>query len=204
MATIRHVLFDADGVLQRVRGGFYGSAEALLGEHAHAVLDTASERERPLLRGHDDFLPVLGQVLLEHGLDVTAADLYTAVWQNTEPSEASFELVSGLRAAGYGVHLGTNQVRERAAHMRSVLGYDDVFDMSLYSCDLGVAKPDPAFFEKAATRIGADPATILFIDDHSPNVDGARTGGLPAVHWRIEEGHAVLLERLAHHDVRPA
>ncbi|MEV0891384.1 HAD-IA family hydrolase [Promicromonospora sp. NPDC050262] len=204
MATIRHVLFDADGVLQQIRGGFYTAAEALLGEHARAVLDTASDRERPLLASDEDFLPVLAQVLREQGLDVAANDLYAAVWQNTEPSASSFDLVRRLRAAGYGVHLGTNQVRRRAEYLRTVLGYDELFDVSLYSCDLGVAKPDPGFFEKAATRIGAESAEILFVDDHPANVEGARSTGMAAVHWCLDEGHAVLVDRLAEHGVRPA
>ena len=204
VATIRHLLFDADGVLQQVRGGFYAAAEALLGEHARAVLDEASARERSFLAGDEDFLPVVAEVLREQGLDVAAADLYAAVWQNTEPSAASFDLVRRLRAADYGVHLGTNQVRRRAEHMRTTLGYDDVFDVSLYSCELGVAKPDPAFFEKAATRIGAEPARVLFVDDHPANVAGARSTGMAAVHWCLDEGHDALVERLAEHGVHAA
>ncbi|GAA2218930.1 hypothetical protein GCM10010413_06310 [Promicromonospora sukumoe] len=204
MATIRHVLFDADGVLQEIRGGFYAAAEPLLGEHARPVLDEASERERPLLAGDEDFLPVLAQVLREQGLDVAAADLYAAVWQNTELSAPSFDLVRRLRAAGYGIHLGTNQVRRRADYMRAELGYEELFDVRLYSCDLGVAKPDPGFFEKAATRIGAGPAEILFVDDHAANVAGARSTGMAAVHWHLDEGHDALVERLAEHGVRPA
>ena len=204
MTTIRHVLFDADGVLQEIRGGFYASATPLLGERAGEILDLASERERPLLASDDDFLPVLADVLQHYDVDAQAADLFAAVWQNIATSAASLDLVRGLRDAGYGVHLGTNQVRRRADYMRAALPYDELFDVKLYSCDLGVAKPEAAFFEKAATRIGAEPDAILFIDDHSPNVESARATGMAAVHWRIDEGHDVLLERLAGYRVTPA
>jgi putative hydrolase of the HAD superfamily len=202
--NIRHVLFDADGVLQEIRGGFYTSAEPFLGERTREIMNLASEYERPLLAGDDDFLPVLADVLRQYDVDVPAADLFAAVWLNITTSPASLDLVRGLRDAGYGVHLGTNQVRRRAEYMRAAMPYDELFDVKLYSCDLGVAKPDAAFFQKAATRIGAEPAAILFIDDHSPNVEGARSTGMAAVHWRIKEGHAVLLERLAEHGVAPA
>lgn len=204
MTTIRHVLFDADGVLQEIRDGFYASAEPLLGERAREILNLASEYERPLLAGDDDFLPVLADVLRQYDADVAPADLFAAVWQNIATSPASLELVGALRDAGYGVHLGTNQVRRRADYMRTALPYDELFDVKLYSCDLGVAKPDAAFFQKAATRIGAEPAAILFIDDHFPNVEGARSTGMAAVQWRIKDGHDVLLERLAEHGVAPA
>jgi putative hydrolase of the HAD superfamily len=204
VTTIRHILFDADGVLQGFPNGFYHAAEQLLGEQTREILTLASEREHLLLAGNDDFLPVLAGVLREYGVEVPAADLYAAVWQNIEPAPASLDLVRELREAGYGVHLGTNQIRRRADHMKATLPYDDLFDVSLYSCDLGVAKPDPAFFLKAATRIGAPPAEVLFIDDHSPNVEGARSTGMAAVHWRLQEGHDVLLEQLAVHGVAPA
>jgi len=204
VTTIRHVLFDADGVLQEIRDGFYASATPLLGERAPEILTLASAYERPLLGGDDDFLPVLAEVLRQYDVDVPAADLFAAVWLNIATSPASLDLVRGLRGAGYGVHLGTNQVRRRAEYMQANLPYDELFDVKLYSCDLGVAKPDVAFFQKAATRIGAEPAEILFIDDHSPNVTGARSAGLTAVQWRLKEGHDVLLERLAEHDVAPA
>ena len=203
MTTIRHVLFDADGVLQGIPGGYYHAAAPLLGEHTLEILALASEREHPLVAGDDDFLPVLAGVLREYGVEVPAADLYAAVWQNIEPATASLDLVRQLREAGYGVHLGTNQVRRRADYMRATLPYDELFDVKLYSCDLGVAKPDAAFFQKAATRIGAEPTAILFIDDHLPNVEGARSTGMSAVHWRIDEGHDVLLGRLAEHGVAP-
>ena len=205
MTTIRHILFDADGVLQEIRDGFFASAAPLLGERAPEILTLASEYERPLLGGDEDFLPVLADVLRRYDVvDVPAADLFAAVWLNIATSSASLDLVRGLRDAGYGVHLGTNQVRRRAEYMRATLPYDELFDVKLYSCDLGVAKPDVAFFQKAATRIGVEPAAILFIDDHSPNVGSARSTGMAAVDWRLKEGHDVLLERLAEHGVAPA
>ena len=35
--------------------------------------------------------------------------------------------------------------------MRESLGYDEVFDDLFYSCELGVAKPDPAYFTEAVS-----------------------------------------------------
>ena len=74
-----------------------------------------------------------------------------------EPAAESLDLVRALRRGGYGVHLGTNQESYRAAHMREVLGYDGLFDVSCYSCELGAAKPDLAFFTEAAGASGRSP-----------------------------------------------
>jgi putative hydrolase of the HAD superfamily len=88
--------------------------------------------------------------------------------------------------------------------MRTELGYDELFDVSCYSYDLGVAKPDPAFFTRAAARIGADPSTILFIDDTAPNITGARTAGLHAEQWTFTEGHATLHTTFTNYGVTAA
>jgi putative hydrolase of the HAD superfamily len=64
-----------------------------------------------------------------------------------------------------------------------------------------VAKPDPGFFAAAASRIAAEPSSILFIDDSARNVEGARAAGLAAEQWELEQGHDVLLTLLASHGV---
>mgnify|MGYP003317088587 CR=1 FL=1 len=83
--------------------------------------------------------------------------------------------------------------------MRRELGYDEHFDVSCYSWELGTKKPEPAYFEIAVERIGAAPAQVLFVDDVAANVEAARAVGLRAVHWHLDEGHDVLLDALAGH-----
>jgi putative hydrolase of the HAD superfamily len=97
------------------------------------------------------------------------------------------------------VHLGTNQQAGRAAYMRDELGYDDLFDESFYSCELGAAKPDPAFFCRVLDRLGAAAPEVLFVDDNEANVVAARECGLAAEHWHLDEGVDLLRDRLAGH-----
>jgi len=54
------------------------------------------------------------------------------------------------------------------------------FDAMLPSHLLGYAKPDPRVFREALTRIHAEPAAVLFIDDREENVDAARAIGMNA------------------------
>jgi putative hydrolase of the HAD superfamily len=133
----------------------------------------------------------------------TPADVvYGDVWLRIDVVAESVRLVERLRSAGYGVHLGTNQDRERGLHMRTTLGYDALFDVSCYSYDLGVAKPSADFFVEAARRIGAAPSSILFEDDMVKNVEAARDAGMLGVHWSVERGHDELLAVLAEHGVQ--
>jgi putative hydrolase of the HAD superfamily len=153
--AIRHVMFDADGVLQNLPGGWIAAAEPYFGERALEFLERSYEAELPTLAGQGDHLALVAATLAEFGVTASVGDVYRAIWLGMEPAAASLAVVRSLRRRGYGVHLGTNQERYRAAHMREVLGYDALFDVSCYSCELGAAKPDLAFFTEAARRIGA-------------------------------------------------
>jgi len=198
---IRHVLFDADGVLQDVPGGYEAAAAPYLGERAMEFLHRAWNDELPTLAGQAELLPLVEVALGDFGVSAPLEEVFQAIWLRIEPSKESLALVRALRRNGYGVHLGTNQERNRATHMREVLGYDALFDVSCYSWELGVRKPDPAFFAEATRRIGADPAAILFIDDSTRNIAAARDVGLAAEQWTFADGHATLLDLLAKHGV---
>jgi putative hydrolase of the HAD superfamily len=160
--------------------------------------------EKAAIRGERDAVEVVAEVLDRFGVDADPELVYETVWLDIEPVPASLDLVRGLREAGFGVHLGTNQTRRRATYMREQLGYDDRFDVSCYSAELGVAKPDPGYFEKAARLVGAAPEQFVFVDDIEPNVDGARSVGMAGVHWHLADGHDLLLDMLADHGVVPA
>ena len=195
--AIRDVLFDADGVLQELPGGWVAAAEPYFGERTMEFLRRAYEAELPTLAGQGDHLAILATILAEFGATAPLEDIYRDIWLAAVPAPASLALVRALRDGGYGVHLGTNQEPYRASHMREVFGYDALFDVSCYSCELGAAKPDPAFFAEAVRRIGAEPSAILFIDDNTQNVAAAREAGLAAEQWCLGDGHDTLHALLA-------
>jgi putative hydrolase of the HAD superfamily len=199
---VKHILFDADGVLQQLPGGWHDAVRPFLGDHTDAFLRRTWNEELPMLSGQGDYLPLLEAALRDYGCDEEVDVVYRAVWQRIDLVDASFELVHELKAAGFGVHLGTNQERYRGGFMRSALGYDEVFDVSCYSYDVGAMKPDPAFFHEALRRINAPAAEVLFIDDSLPNVESARAVGLRAEHWHFDEGHEVLRGHLQAHRVQ--
>jgi putative hydrolase of the HAD superfamily len=202
--VIRHVLLDADGVVQTLPD-LRRSATAieLVGERADALLDDLFAAERPTLVGDGDFLPQLTRILLEHGIDAEPVGLYGVLWNAIQPSVEVLDLVARLRGAGYGVHLGTNQHRERATYMRTVLDYDAAFDVACYSCELGAAKPSRDFFVRAVALIGAAPGEVLFVDDSPVNVEAARAAGLVAEHWDLAQGLTALEGLLAARGVEP-
>jgi putative hydrolase of the HAD superfamily len=61
------------------------------------------------------------------------------------------------------------------------------------SYELGVMKPDAAYYEKALFRLGIEPARSVFIDDRDENVSGARRAGM---HGIVFKDRPRLLEEL--------
>ena len=59
----------------------------------------------------------------------------------------------------------------------------DVFDVSVFSYEVGMRKPDPAIFKLMLKKMGARAKNVLFIDDMSINVEGAKSAGLYAIRY---------------------
>lgn len=195
---MRHVLLDADGVMQDLRSGWEVTFASLFGDRAEEFVARIAMDEQPSLRGEVPFTPVLAAALEEFGLEEDVRTVY-ARWLDIVVDERSRALVHDLRRRGLGVHLATNQNPERRDHMRTVLGYDDLFDASFYSCELGAAKPDAAYFSTVLDRLGAPAGEVLFVDDSVANVEGARGVGLLAEHWHLDQGHDRLDQLFARH-----
>ncbi len=55
-----------------------------------------------------------------------------------------------------------------------------LFDRVVASHQLGVRKPEPAFFERLCGELDSDASRVLLVDDRTENVEGARAAGLRA------------------------
>ncbi|MEU6121443.1 HAD family hydrolase [Streptomyces sp. NPDC047123] len=106
------------------------------------------------------------------GEALTEADLYPDV----RPA------LSALREAGVRVVIAGNQTARMGELLR---GLDLPADLLATSGEWGVAKPDPAFFERLAAEAGVPVAEILYVGDHPQNdtVPAARAG-LRTAHLR--------------------
>ena len=197
---IRHLLLDADGVVQKLPGGWRAALEPYLGARSEEFVTELAMDEQVCLRG-EPFLPVLAKRLAGFGVAAPPSEVYAAAWERISADPAVLALADRLRAAGLGVHLATNQNPERAAYMRRELGYDARFDMQFYSSELGVAKPERGYFERILAAVGAVPEDVLFVDDSARNVAGARETGLAAEQWHLDDGLPLLRDLLAGHGV---
>lgn len=105
------------------------------------------------------------------------ADL--ASW--TEVDERMVAIVGELAGEGRRLGLLSNIIEDLVPILEAEhAGWLGHFDALVYSCRIGVAKPDPRAYEICARQLGVRPGDVLFFDDKEDNVRAAREAGMKA------------------------
>ena len=106
------------------------------------------------------------------------------------------DTVDAWRGKGRPAFLATVQEHRRARYLMETLGLSRHFDAMLYSAELGAAKPDRRFFERAHARLpAASPDDVIFLDAYMPNVEAANAFGWRARHYAaVADLHTALAE----------
>jgi putative hydrolase of the HAD superfamily len=96
------------------------------------------------------------------------------------PRPGAVEVLDELRRRGY--RLGLISVcSEEVPQLWEHTELASRIDEPVFSCSVGVAKPDPRIYRIAAERLGVEPGDCLFVDDQPGFVEGARTVGMDAL-----------------------
>ena len=90
------------------------------------------------------------------------------------------ELVRELKGNGYGIYLLSNASYRQHDYWPKVPAYD-LFDGTLISADVHLVKPQPEIYELMCGTFSLKKDECVFIDDSTPNVEGAFFVGMPAV-----------------------
>jgi putative hydrolase of the HAD superfamily len=107
--------------------------------------------------------------------------------QLNQPLLAAIRRLRGAPGVGQ-LYVATNQEHLRAFHLWATLGLQHIFDDMLYAARLGAMKPDRAFFEAAAQRLGPQDEPPLMFDDSDEVVAAARAFGWEAAPYdRLED-----------------
>ena len=95
----------------------------------------------------------------------------------------SVAILQELAARGVPLYALTNWSHETFHHARARFAWLEHFRDILVSGYVGMKKPDPRIFRLMLQRMGVEPAAVVFIDDATVNVEGARAEGMRAVHF---------------------
>ena len=103
--------------------------------------------------------------------------------QELEPLADTVDWMRRLHAQGRPLHYLSNMPEPMAAHFERTHGFMALFESGVFSARVQLVKPDPQIFAHAAQAFGRAPSSLLFLDDHLPNIVAARAAGWQAVHF---------------------
>ncbi len=95
------------------------------------------------------------------------------------PRPEMFSLASRLRRASCKTAILSN-TEKPTVELINKQNYA-IFDVSVFSCVEGTAKPERKIYDLTLDRLGISAGHALFIDDRQVNIDGAKQAGLQTI-----------------------
>ena len=184
-APLEVVCFDLYGTLVEIRSRtLYKRVPRLFGVKARAWVELIRERllVEPLAEV-DHFVDAVAEALGTGRQDPRReelANLVRAELDSVELLPGVLSLLHYLKRKGLRLALMSNLT---GVHKQPVFDLElaELFDLLLFSCDEGLVKPDPAFYDLLVERIGVDASAILFVGDGIHNdVRGPEAAGMRA------------------------
>ena len=109
------------------------------------------------------------------------ASLLTEEWDRPVFPIAGMEaIVRELKDNGYGIYLLSNASYHQHDYWGNVPA-SDLFDGTLISADVHLVKPQPEIYLLFCSKFGLRPEECVFIDDSTPNVEGAVYSGMRGI-----------------------
>jgi FMN phosphatase YigB (HAD superfamily) len=113
--------------------------------------------------------------------------LYLEFWQDAEWDDLLLEEIRALRT-----HYRTGVISDALPGARfepRVLAHvnDSLFDVILFSGEVGIKKPDAAIFDQALGMLGVERGEAIFIDDNPRIIAGANALGLHGIVFQTRE-----------------
>ena len=109
--------------------------------------------------------------------------LLNEVKNSFSPVDNSLELLSSLYQSDYVLYALTDNVREIMSYLKSKYNFWDKFKGIVVSADVGYLKPAPEIYNHLLSVHDINPKEAVFVDDHLPNVDGARRVGMQGIQF---------------------
>ncbi|MDR2942372.1 MAG: HAD-IA family hydrolase [Treponema sp.] len=141
--------------------------------------------------GHYRFILAKEGVSLNDGSLARIVQADFESWSRINP--ATVKLMRDIKAAGLRLGILSNIPRDFPRDSVSVFAEADI---AVFSCDLGIIKPEAGIYEKLREKAGCAYEEIVFFDDKVDNVNKARELGIQAFLWEGAEAARTLVSGL--------
>ena len=120
------------------------------------------------------------------------AEMETLMWLRVNPNVLA--LAREIKARGVRIAILSNMPHDLLAYVRREFDWLDEFEVKVWSCEIGVTKPDAAIYHRCLDALGCQPGRALFFDDRLNNVEAARELGMEAHLFQSAEQARAIVE----------
>jgi epoxide hydrolase-like predicted phosphatase len=110
------------------------------------------------------------------------ADFMVNFWSGDKMDRDLLSFIDGLRPT-FRTGLLSNAWSEARTSVSARFGGLDVFDVTVFSAEIGLAKPDPMIYKRILQQLEVEANQAVFVDDYLPNVEAAAALGMGAVRF---------------------
>jgi haloacid dehalogenase superfamily, subfamily IA, variant 3 with third motif having DD or ED len=141
--------------------------------------------------GHYRVILAKAGVSLDEGSLARIARADVESWKQLDP--ATLRLMRDIKAAGLRLGILSNIPHD---FPKDSAPFAEA-DITVYSCDLGIIKPEAGIYEKLREKAGCLYEEIVFFDDKVDNVNKARELGIQAFVWEGAEAARKIVSGMA-------
>jgi putative hydrolase of the HAD superfamily len=160
------------------------------------VWSRREEYDRGLFNGPDYYRALLNTkgVHVDDGVleKMAAIDLHS--WTGINPGTVA--LMEDIKKAGLKLGILSNMPHDFLDLARKNLPVFRLPDAGVFSCELGIVKPEDAIYHALLEALGCSPGQLVFFDDLPENVERASSLGINAFVWRGPDTARKNLEQL--------
>ena len=141
------------------------------------------------------------RVASRHGVKISMPALKRFIEKESElwtrPNPDVLALARDIKAAGCNIAILSNMTFGLLKVLKAKFDWLNEFDVCIWSCEKGCAKPDENIYRDCLGALSCEPGKVMFFDDRSCNVDGAKQAGIDAhLFESAEQARAVVRQRI--------
>lgn len=179
---IKAICVDLDGVYFTEKGKkTFDAALVALSEQPDKVRHVMykSAEMRDFVLGKMTAVQFLDHLRSELGLTLSDEEL-TDLWvAGYEINQEVLTFVKDVKQKGYKLCICSNNNALRIAALGKMFpGFEDDFDVRIYSYEVGATKPSREVFEALVAAAGVEPNEIVYADDNPDRLAGAQELGI--------------------------
>jgi epoxide hydrolase-like predicted phosphatase len=197
------VIFDFGGVLMRTEDK--GPRTQL----ARRLGRTPEELEEVVFNGPSGLPAALGEISAEQHwrnvaktLQISEAEIpafQESFWGGDQMETRLVEHIRQLKQR-YRTALLSNAWSDLREYLVNRWKIADAFDQMVISAEVGLVKPDQRIYRLILERLQVPAQAAIFLDDFIQNVEGARSVGLTAIHFRSADQALAELDQFLNGD----